>query len=546
MLIILLCLCATALCGDLKIVVTGDDPVSAKAIRNILRDDAPDSILIERITDLYRRKAYPASAVTLVRGRRVDTLKVVTGSRYSIGQVSLTDDTTFTEQIVGENAYRGYPATRDNFDAIANRIIDRCGEMGYPFAQVSVSDVRLPETGLLDIELNIVTGPLTHFDTCRIPGVDPSTASYLSRISRIKPGERFDNGDILETIRIFRAHRFLSVNDSVELDFKDDYSVCTPVFSVRQLPTNLLEGSVGYQPAYGNQSAYVRGFARVELENLFGRGRRFSFAYNKRNPISHEVSLGYYQPNLFYQPLSVSTGMEQLKFDSLYQKLSAQMTLEYGEGRSATIRISGGWGKYTPLGSVYRGVLHSRRWLWGLGSTVQITQWRLSQQVDLDIEYGIKQQFAFAGVEPSDTRIDDTRLRGSYMFSMPLVHRLEQKIQLSGAGIVTDEQQIPPSDLLRLGGARNLRGYREDQFLCSRYVLFTFEPELILAKNARFHIFGDGAWLRQSSPGTLSRFGAGGGFAFSLPNGKLLIDVAWGKDDSLGDGKLYAILESRF
>ncbi|MBU1318590.1 MAG: hypothetical protein KKG33_07295 [candidate division Zixibacteria bacterium] len=545
-LLILIGYCATALCGDLEIVIIGDDRVSASEIRYLLHNDLPDSALIDSVSDLYYSKAYPAAIVSLVHGERSDTLIVTTGNRYSIGDVSLSGDTMDVENVFGGRIYRGVAANRKNFDGIANSIIDYYGEGGYPFVQVSVSDMSTPETGVIDLELNIVTGPETMFDTCRILGADPATAKYLKRISSVKPRERFNAGDILESIRIFRAHRFLSVDDSAYLDFRDDYTVCVPVFRVRQLPTNLLEGSIGYQPAYGNQSAYVRGFARIELENLFGRGRRISFRYNKKNPISHEVALGYYQPNLFYQPLSVSTDLEQLKFDSLYQKLSAQLTLEYGKGRGATIRLSGGWGKYTPLGSVYRGVVPSRRWWWGLGSTAQNTQSRFSQRVDLDIEYGIKQQFAFAGVEPADTRITDTRLRGSYVLSMPLLHRLQQKIGISGAGIVTDEDLIPPSDLLRLGGARNLRGYREDQFLCSRYALFTLQPELTLAKNARFHIFGDGAWFRQSSPESFSRFGVGGGFEFGLSNGKLLMDVAWGKNDSLGDGKLYATLESRF
>ena len=309
---------------------------------------------------------------------------------------------------------------------------------------------------------------------------------------------------------------------------------------------NLLEGSLGYQPAFEDQSAYVKGFARMEFENLFGRGRRFSLRYNKKDPLSHEMAVGVYQPFVFYQPLSVSFAVEQLKYDSLYQKLSVKSRFEYGEGGNILVRVSGGWSRYTPQGSTFRGVFHSRQWWWGIGTTIDVTSSGIAQSVELDVVYGIKQQYGFAGFAPDDTRISDTRLNGAYKLKAYVLHSLNQNVFISGAAIVTDEELIPPSDLFKLGGVRTLRGYREDQFFCDRYAAFTLQPELSLAGNARCHLFSDGAWFRQVSTETLFRWGAGGGFEFVLPTGKLLIDMAWGKNDCFSDGKLYVILESRF
>jgi hypothetical protein len=127
-----------------------------------------------------------------------------------------------------------------------------------------------------------------------------------------------------------------------------------------------------------------------------------------------------------------------------------------------------------------------------------------------------------------------------------LLASLRQRSALAAAAIITDETVIPQSDLYKLGGFRNLRGYREDQYSCERYVLLTIQPELRLARNALFHIFSDGAWFRESSGETLFRPGAGGGFEFLLPTGRLVLDLAWGRGGGFGDGRLYAILESRF
>jgi outer membrane protein assembly factor BamA len=544
--IVALMLCVTAYASDLTIVIRGDKVVDKKQIAAAIAGEMSDSMIVNKVKNLFASAAYPGAVVDMVHGKGTDSLIITTGDRFLISRVDITGDTIAAHEAVDLGGYSGEPATASEFGAMAGDILDDYADNGYPFAQVSVDDLQLSDTNTIDVTLNIISGPHAVFDTCLVVTADAQTATYLSRISGIRAGDTFSESKLRDAVHLFRSLEYITVDDSVAEDFSDDHTICRPVFTVRQLPSNLLEGSLGYQPAYGNQSAYVRGYAHVILENPFGRGRRIIFRYNKRNPISHEVSLGYYQPFIFYRPLSASCNLEQLKFDSLYQKLSFDATVEYGEGRGQSLRISGGWSKYTPLGSVYRGVLHSRRWWWGIGSTIWLTQSPLRQRLDLDIKYGIKQQFAFAGVEPDDPRISDTRLSAMYYLDVPVARFLRQSVRLSAAGIATDEQVIPPSDLYGIGGARNLRGYREEQFLCDRYALVTLQPELLVAKNAQFHIFTDAAWFRQPSTGRLSRVGAGGGFEFALPNGHLVMDVAWGKDDGLGDGKLYVILENRF
>ncbi len=444
------------------------------------------------------------------------------------------------------DSFEGLPATRAGFEKIAGALLEFYTERGYPFAQVCIEDLKLGTEGTMDVTMRIVAGPLSVFDTCMVTGIDPRTAEYLVRISSVAPGEPFSSEAIETSKRVFRSHRFLSVDDSVELLFRGDFSKCIPVFKLQRLPTNFIEGSLGYQPAYGSQSAYVRGFARLEFENLFGRGRRFSIRYNKKDPFSHEVNLGYYQPFVFYRPLSIAFDLGQLQFDSLYQKISCDSRIEYGRAGNASVRISGGWSRYTPRGLIFRGIYHSRRWAWGVGSTISLDFAGASHTFDLDISYGSKRQYRFAGVMPENTRIADTRLEGQYEFRTPLTGPLHQRSTLSGRAIVTDETVIPPSDLYKLGGLQNLRGYREDQFFCERYVLGTIQPCLLMTTGAELHLFSDLAWLRQSPGEALFRYGIGTGFEFTLPTGKLVLDLAWGRDDSFRDGKLYAILESRF
>jgi len=470
---------------------------------------------------------------------------IIPGMQYRIGSISLIGgDQANVREIV--NDYSGDVASGAIVERLTRDILSFYSESGNPFAQVSIDDVTLDGIGTVGLMVRIASGPRTLFDSCIVEGTDGRTADYLSRVSAVSPGEPFNDAALDETRRILKAHRFIRVHDSVHLDFRDDYTRCVPIFRVDRLPVNSLDGSLGYQPRVGDRTAYVKGYALLQFENLFGRGRRFSIRYNKRDPQSHEVAFGYYQPYLYYRPVSIQFEMKQSKYDSLYQQLSIESKLFYREGAQISLSISGGWSSYTPLGSEFRGVFHSRRYWWGIGTDLSIPGSVVSQSVELDIAYGIKQQYRFAGIEPPDTRISDTRLAGGYRTLVSTGKFLHISAKANAAAIVTEERRIPQSDLYRLGGADRLRGYREDQFFCDRYALVVLQPEFHMSDDASFHIFSDAAWFRQQSLGPEFREGVGAGFEFRLPTGRLLLDVAWGRGDKFSDGKLYARLESRF
>ena len=539
---ILLTMHAAGFCGDLELVVTGDCDISTGEICRAFFAADSDSASVKSVRDLFLSESYPEAGVQLIEP---DTLAVIPGIRYRIGSISVIGDSQAdTDELLAE--YSGKPASGAVIERFTRELLRFYTESGNPFAQVSIEETTLDSIGTVYFVARIASGPRTLFDSCKVEGTDARTADYLSRVSAVSPGEPFSDATLDETRRILKVHRFIRVHDSVHLDFRDDYTRCVPIFRVDRLPTNSLDGSLGYQPSVGNRSAYVKGYALLQFENLFGRGRRFSIRYNKKDPLSHEVAFGYYQPYLFYRPVSVEFAIEQSKYDSLFQQLSIESRFFYREGARVSLRMSGGWSSYTPLGSEFRGVFHSRRYWWGIGTDLTIAGSIVRQTVELDIAYGIKQQYRFAGVEPPDTRISDTRLTGGYHMLVSFGKLLHISAKASAAGIVTEERMIPQSDLYRLGGAERLRGYREDQFFCDRYALAILQPELHMSDEASFHLFSDAAWFRQQDSGSEFREGAGAGFEFRLPTGRLLLDVAWGRNDRFSDGKLYARLESRF
>ena len=546
--LILICTGLTGLrseAADLSIRVYGADDVNRSEIRRIAGSAESDSAAIQNTLDFLRLSGYPKCSIRQAEDDASGTVLIEAGPAYTLGKVEFTGD-SIPGSLVNQLQSEGDILSRSTVDRIASKAIDSYTELGFPFVQVSVDRIDVSSNRIGNLRLRVASGPQVRFDTCRIEGARVTTSRFLSRVSGIDAGDLFSDKSLGNAEKTLREFSYIRLEDSVSFNFRENSSVCVPTFRVSELPANVLEGSVGYQPAYANQSGFVRGNLRLDFENIFGHGRRFSFRYSKKDPYSHSVSLGYYQPYVFYLPLSASGELSQARYDSLYQTLALESTLKYGEGRGIAFSVSGGWAKYTPQGSEFRGMFHARRWWWGVGTTLRTDGIDFSQKFDLKISYGTKQQYAFAGEQPTRSRISDTRLNGFYSADLRIYKRLAQRFTAEAAALVTDEELIPPSDLYRIGGAATLRGYREEQFLCERFLLVKIQPSVRLASNASFHLFSDLAWLELFPPESSFEWGAGGGFDFLLATGRLIVDVAWGREDDFGSGKLYVTLSTRF
>jgi outer membrane protein insertion porin family len=101
-------------------------------------------------------------------------------------------------------------------------------------------------------------------------------------------------------------------------------------------------------------------------------------------------------------------------------------------------------------------------------------------------------------------------------------------------------------DLYRLGGARTLRGYRENQFFGSRLVWGTLEYRLATARRSFAYAFTDaGYYLNPGDPehsvsaSQASKLGYGIGFQLETGLGILRVSFALGQGDSFTTGKIH-------
>jgi outer membrane protein insertion porin family len=128
--------------------------------------------------------------------------------------------------------------------------------------------------------------------------------------------------------------------------------------------------------------------------------------------------------------------------------------------------------------------------------------------------------------------------------------RVRQVIALRGrlAGIASSEADVPFHELLTLGGATDLRGYREEQFRGTRTALASLEYRFILSRFSRFLLFVDaGYYYRDGSnfaKGT--KLGYGIGLRSETRLSIIGVDYGLGEGDGLLEGKLHLSLVRQF
>jgi outer membrane protein assembly factor BamA len=113
---------------------------------------------------------------------------------------------------------------------------------------------------------------------------------------------------------------------------------------------------------------------------------------------------------------------------------------------------------------------------------------------------------------------------------------------------------VPFYDLDLVGGARQLRGYREGQFPASRWGVARGEAGLFPAAGGRAFAFVDqGVLYRpyndvEGRPASETLYRVGYGVGFDLPSaiGTVGISIGLGQGDGPLDGKLHVQLTNRF
>ncbi len=182
-------------------------------------------------------------------------LQVVPGNRYLLTQVNLNglSATNAREKALRDlfGIAAGEPADTDLILGAVTRLRTGLAEGGYPFAKVSEPELRVDHDDRdAQLVVNVATGGFRNFGRIIVEGDPPFGADHIAEFARFKPGEPFNQADVVDLNSAIIA---TGLAGSLTITPKEGASADTVdlVIAMSKAPPRTVAGLLGYGTGEG-------------------------------------------------------------------------------------------------------------------------------------------------------------------------------------------------------------------------------------------------------------------------------------------------------
>ncbi len=472
-----------------------------------------------------------AAVDTTMRGEVVEiTMRISEGSRAKTGEVTVSG----SEVIPGEElAGRLGVSAGAWFDPVAlessmTGLLEELNRSGYPYAQVWMTGFEYnAETNTVDLTFAVYGGEESIVEAVVFDGLTKTDTSLALRTSRLVKGERFDEE------KLSRARRYLSASDLfVEVGQAEVRRLGPGMIDVR-IPVEEIKRGNSIQGIFGfakkEDEGYIsNGSVDITLRNIGGSGRDVDFRW-LNDGLSFQTLFFRYSEDFFFSlPTGFEAELRQDVYDTLYDYTLVGFDMSLDAGPGSELLAGYTWDNNVPQNeSLFdRSVRHRFR----AGFR---TLWPERASLALRVEGALRKEYADGGTD-SDSQLL-YRFEGDA--EIPVFTRQSVYMRLVSEGVFS-VGDVKPAETYPLGGARSLRGYRENQFRGEKIAWANLEYRFGGA--SRIFLFYDaGAYYRRDTGWDFRD-----GFGFGLMSSSKLGTVAlsFGMGDSIAlDGMLIHI-----
>lgn len=493
------------------------------------------------------------------------TLFVVENERVYLGDIYISGNKTFSdEEIISKFETKSGELLSDSkLTRDINELLMNYESKGLPFAKVEINEIELydeNEIPKLRLGIKITENESIRISEVRIRGNEITNESVILREVRIPPGGivTIDQLDRIKT-RLERLEIFDEVKPPrvYSVVGRDESGL---IIEVSEGNTNTFDGIIGYvPPVLEDETGYFTGRINLAFRNIFGTGRKIAAKWEQEVRETQELAFKYSEPYFFGTPFDVQFGFLQRIQDTTYTRRKFDFKTDYELLGDLTISGILGLDRVIPadIQSPQFIIADSRIIESGVelffDKRDDIYFPRSGFTFNTFYSYGDKKIFN-ADQLVNFGFLDNysiQRYTGEINYYISFSPR--QSTQIKGFAGEVRADRLEDSDFFRVGGINNVRGYREEQFLASRFVYGSLEPRLSLTRRSFLLAFVDvGYYSKPFDPvnniAEQSDFLIGYGIGMRLETGIGLIGVSYalGKGDSFLDGKIHFGLINTF
>ncbi len=509
-----------------------------------------DSVLLELVlVKLINRLHAEGYLLASIDSTRYDInimkVKLSIGKRFE--WVNL-DQGNLPENILNKVGYAEKNYNRkfvksDKLKKLFQSIIEYSENHGHPFASIRLDSIKLSGASLSG-SLHYKAGPLIRFGSLKIIGSNSVKKSFLEKYLGVQPGFIYAEKKLKSIPGKLNSLIFITLKNQVYQTFQNDES--SIYLEIEDRPVNKVDGVIGILPNEGsNKKILVTGQLDLSLNNLFNSGKRLNIDWQRVRKESQFLNMDYLHPNLLNTNLNFNTSLNLLKEDTSFFNITAKFGLSY------------------LFGSGFEFQLFSKIKSGRLGSTKQFSaQNALPPFSDFDINsFGVRVDFRkldhpvsprkgltyfidfsvgskkikpntdldpalYSSIDLNDQQFE---VKGGFATYQPLHNKWHLAIETEIAKLFNDNLFL--NDLFRLGGLNTLRGFNQNFFFASEYLLLKLEPRYYFSRDSFVFVFYDQAFISQKISNMKSNdqpLGFGAGISLNVNNGVVNLAYAIG------------------
>jgi len=427
---------------------------------------------------------------------------------------------------------------------------------GLPFTKVIVQSADIyyrNEIPYLELNLLITEGEKIKIEEIRISGNNITDKKIIEREINLGKDSTI-TVDRLEDTKT-RLER-LNIFDRVESPKVYTLKVTGKtgmMIEVTEGNNNTFDGVIGYiPPSNETESGYFTGLVNLTFRNIFGTGRKLDARWQQEKKSTQELELKYGEPYFFTLPLNLNLGFLQRIQDSTYTRRKFEFKSDLLISTRLIGSLIGGYERIIPSTD---------------SNSVQIVSDSRVLYSGIELKYDSRDNIynPFSGIVCRASYIygekkffniseDNFTVQKYYSdidFYRSFFKRQTFFIKLFWGEVLSDK--LEESDYFRIGGNRNIRGYREEQFLASRFAYSNFEVRYSAGRRSFLFAFFDSGYyfLNEDILAKIPKqegflYGYGIGAQIETGIGVIGVSYALGKGDGILDGKIHFGLINNF
>jgi len=517
-------------------------------------------VALRRVTGAYLRAGFLGASFELTRDA-IDstwTLRVHEGARARVAN-------TLLRGVPGVDAHRlageldlnpGAVFRPARIEQRIDGLLREYDSQGYPFAQVWVDSVGYDRhANTVGLVVTVMLGTRRELAGVVVEGLTRTRKSIVQRLAGVEQGVPYSSR-ILDDVylRLVSSRVFEQVEEPTVQLAPDGRRVRAVIRVKEAKRANRFAAALGYATAQGaGTRRVVNGLVHLDLVNIGGTLRDLEVLWSNDGRRRRETRIHFRDRFFTGRALSLGVRLEQVGQDTLYTWQSAGVEVSKPSGRVAGGLVTLGTAVYADRNVFSSGdLLRSWRYRTAFyGSWLAGTLRGSSLHLKPRITLARKRRIFRADSTSSLTQV-------IVEFESEAVAALSRSLRLRAVPVVrmieSSEAVVPLSEQFYVGGARTLRGYRENQFHGRRVA--TMATELLVGpdRTQNAYLFVDVGYVHtrtQMATGAVIRrnsYPVGVGFGFRTRSSVGNIDLSFGVGDrlSLQQTKVHVLLEQRF